>query len=164
MKLIDSSCLICLFKEINRPFILSFWKKRGYDIVITNEVYSEIKKNPLTDKLIEDEIKNGNLSIKDLISKEELEEFRKRHPQLGIGECSIIIFAKKLNLSKQRYYAVIDDRKAYSIAKTYDVKLTGTYGLLKTLKEKGEIETKIFDDCKEKMAKSNFRINFDKIK
>ena len=116
MKLVDSSCLVCVFTEINRSFILMDWIKRGYQIVITDEVYREIQNNEKTNKIISPEIKKGNIKINNGISKQELELFRTRFPMLGVGERSIILESLKLNKSKKRYYAILDDGAARKIA------------------------------------------------
>jgi hypothetical protein len=34
MKLVDSSCIISVFNEIKKPFIIMNWMKRDYDFVV----------------------------------------------------------------------------------------------------------------------------------
>jgi len=135
MKLADSSCMVCVFTEINRPFILMDWMKRGYQIIITEQVHKEIQNNEKTNKLVNPEIKKGNIKINNLITEPELITFRTRYPVLGLGESSVILTALKLQKEKKRYYAILDDGNARKIASKLSVNLTGTYGLLKTLKE-----------------------------
>ena len=163
MKLVDSSCLVCVFTEINRPFILMDWIKRGYQIIITHEVYKELQDNEKTNKIIVSEIKKENIKINNIITKQELDAFRTRYLRLGIGECSVILTSLKMNKSKKRYYAILDDGAARKVASKLGVNLTGTYGLLKTLKEKGHIDETLFIQCKQDMEKSNFRIDFNKV-
>lgn len=164
MKIADTSCIVCIFVELNRPYILMDWTKRGYQIVLTEEVYQELIQNRNTIQTINPEIKNGNIKIQKFITENELEEFRTRYPILGKGESSVIVAALRLNHQKHRYYAIIDDANARKIAIKLGVNLTGTYGLLKILKEKSYIDEKEFDTCKCDMNKSRFRINFDKVK
>jgi len=164
MKLADSSCMICVFNEINRPYILMDWMKRGYKIVITQQVFNELKDNKQTFKKVNPEIKKGNIDIKSSIKDAQLEAFNKRYPTLGIGESSSILTALNLKKQGKRYYLVLDDAQARKVAKGLNLNLTGTYGLLKTLMEKRHIDEKKFQDCKSLMEKSNFRINFNKIK
>ncbi|MBN1157710.1 hypothetical protein JXA85_08890 [Candidatus Woesearchaeota archaeon] len=163
MKIVDSSCLICLFSEINRPFILLRWRKRGYRIVLTQEVHDELQVNKDTKKKVDPYVNKKEIVIESIIKEDELQVFRKRHPTLGIGESSVILTGIKLNKTGKRYYAILDDSNARKIAKKYGITFTGTYGLLKTLVEKGEIEQDIYEQCKKDMEKSNFRINFDKV-
>lgn len=164
MKLADSSCIVCVFTEINRPFILMDWMKRGYQIVITEQIHKELQENEKTNKIVSQEIKKGNIKINNSITKQELIAFRTRYPVLGIGESSVILTALKLQNEKKRYYAILDDGNARKIASRLGINLTGTYGLLKTLKEKGYIDEQLFTQCKEEMGKSKFRIDFNKVK
>ena len=164
MKLPDSSCIICVFNEIYKPFILTNWIKHGYEIVITYQVYRELQENEVTANKIKYEIKKGNIKIINLIKEEDFQKFRNRYPILGDGEISVILTGIELNKQEKKYYAILDDKKARKVAISNKVKLTGTYGLLKALVSKGFIKTKQFYECKELMKKSKFRINFDKIK
>ena len=164
MKLADSSCIVCVFTEINRPFILMDWMKRGYQIVITEQIHKELQENEKTDKLVSPEIKKGNIKINNLITEQELITFRTRYPILGLGESSVILTALKLQKEKKRYYAILDDGNARKTASKLGVNFTGTYGLLKTLKEKGHIDEQTFNQCKQEMEKSKFRIDFNRIK
>ena len=163
MKLADSSCIVCVFTEINRPFILMDWMKRGYQIVITEQIHKELQENEKTNNIVSPEIMKGNIKINNLITEQELISFRTRYPVLGIGECSVILAALKLQKEKKRYYAILDDGNARKIASRLGINLTGTYGLLKTLKEKGHIDEQLFNQCKEEMGKSKFRIDFNKV-
>jgi predicted nucleic acid-binding protein len=164
MKIADSSCLVCVFEEINRPYILLDWIRRGYQIILTEEVYNELKENEKTISKVQPEIVKGNIRVQSIITQEELNNFRVRYPILGKGESSVILTALKLNDQKRRYYAVLDDDKARKVAAKLGVNLTGTYGLLKKLKEKGYLDEKQFNLCKQDMGRSKFRIDFDKIK
>lgn len=164
MKLADSSCMVCIFAEINKPFILMDWVKRGYQIIITEQVYKELQNNEKTHKIVSPEIKKGNIKVNTIITEQELKIFRTRYPFLGLGESSVILTALKLQQEKKRYYAILDDGNARKIASRLGINLTGTYGLLKTLKEKGHIDEQMFNQCIQEMEKSKFRIDFKKVK
>jgi predicted nucleic acid-binding protein len=164
MKLVDSSCIICLFNEINRPYILTHWFDKQYQIVVTQQVYGELQRNPQTKQKVDTEIKNGRIKIENLVAQNELDSLKNRYPTLGEGELSIIQAALKLNTGAKKYYAVLDDGNARKVATKLNVRLTGTFGLLKALKDKGWIDENHFKLCKEAMDKSNFRINFNVVK
>ena len=83
---------------------------------------------------------------------------------LGVGECSVILTALEMDKNNKKYYAILDDKNARKIANNLGIRMTGTFGLLKTLKEKQMIDELTFEQCKKDMEKSKFRINFDKIK
>jgi len=60
---------------------------------------------------------------------------------------------------------ILDDKNARKVASQLGLNLTGTYGLLKTLKEKGHITESMFITMQTRYGKNlNSRINFDKIK
>lgn len=164
MKLVDSSCLICLFTGINRPFILLDWIKQGYKIVITDQVNKELQVNESSYKQIFPEIKKGNISIDNIISDDEIATFNLRYLRLGKGESSVILEAIKCNKENKRCYAVLDDLRARKVASSLGVKLTGTYGLLLKLKEKGCITEIDFNKYLQELQKSKFRLNLEKIK
>jgi predicted nucleic acid-binding protein len=156
--------MVCIFAEINKPFILMDWVKRGYQIIITEQVYKELQNNEKTHKIVSPEIKKGNIKVNTIITEQELKIFRTRYPFLGLGESSVILTALKLQQEKKRYYAILDDGNARKIASRLGINLTGTYGLLKTLKEKGHIDEQMFNQCIQEMEKSKFRIDFKKVK
>lgn len=163
MKLVDSSCLICLFDEINKPFILLDWKRNGHQIIITDQVNDEIKCGDAY-KSISPEIKNGNIEVKNLVSQKELDSFRYRYLKLGKGESSIILAAMKYNKEQKKYYAVLDDKDARKVAKELGVNLTGTYGLLLKLKEKSCITEDVCNQCIQQLKESKFRLDVEKLK
>lgn len=138
--------------------------KKGYEIVITTQVYEELSNNINTRKSIEPNIQKGEIKVKDLVDKSELESFKRGHPELGKGELSIIKASLNLKNRGKKYYAVIDDGKARKFAKSFGIRVTGTYGLLKTLKDKKEISEEEYLRCLSEMEKSNFRIDFSKLK
>ena len=164
MKLADTSCVVCVFTELNCPFILMDWLKRGYKITITNQVHKELTENERTKSSVIPEIQSGKICVNGEISENEVIAFRTRYPKLGLGECSVILTALKLNQEKKKYYAILDDKDARKTALKLGITMTGTYGMLKALREKNMIDEQTYNTCKDKMEKSKFRINFDKIK
>jgi len=128
-----------------------------------SEVYKELEENESTITKVRPEIENGNIKIQTSITQKELDDFRIRYPILGKGECSVILTSLKLNQQKEDTYAILDDGNARKVAAKQGVNLTGTYGLLKTLKEKGHINEEQFNQCKQDMSKSKFRIDFNKV-
>ncbi|MDK2939650.1 MAG: hypothetical protein PWQ51_1815 [Methanolobus sp.] len=164
MKLVDSSCIICLFNEINKPHILLDWLDHDYKIVITNHVFDELQENENTKVKLDSEIAKGNIIVQNITSNDQLIALKNRYPYLGMGELSVIQLALDFNKHGERYYAVLDDGRARKVASKLGVNLTGTYGLLKTLKQKNYIDEEHFELCKIEMSNSNFRINFNVVK
>lgn len=159
MKLADTSCLICVFGEIKKPFILMDWMKSGHRIVITKQVFDELQGRADTKSKVNPEIEKGNIKVENVIGDKEIVDFQGKNPRLGKGEISVILFALKLNEQKKKCYAVIDEKKGRGVAEKLGVNLTGTFGLLKTLRSKGFINESCFNECKEAMEKSTtFRL------
>ena len=127
-----------------------------YEINITEQVNKELKNNEKTYRVIYPEIQKGDVKVKDMINEEELKVFRNRYPSLGMGESSVILTALKMQKDKKRCYAVLDDKKSRDVASRLGVNLTGTYGLLKALKERKHIDDNKFNECKREMRKSKY--------
>lgn len=140
------------------------WMKHGYNIVLTGQVYEELQENNETIQEVDAEIKKGDIKVINMINEECFQKFKNRHPILGKGEISVILTAIELNAQNKKYYAIIDDKKARIVANEYHVNLTGTYGLLKTLLMKGYLTQNQFDECKNDIKNSKFRIDLNKIK
>jgi len=162
MKIIDSSCLICLLVEINFPESFDLWKKEGYAVCIPMEVYNEISKSQTKSKL-EKSIKENKIIVLAKIKEEDLAKFQNRHPNLGRGEIAVIIHAIEAKNKEERYYAVLDDKNARNTAQRNQLKFTGAYGLIKALNTKGAISLEEFSDKVRKMKKSSFRIDIEGI-
>lgn len=163
MKILDTSSVICTFTEINEPEILLMWKHRGHELTIPNVVYNELCANKNTILKVRPYTEDGRISITTTISDDDIKKFKIRHITLGNGEISVILYSIRLNKIGKKYYAVIDDKQARKIAKQYNVNLTGTFGLLLGLRNKGLIDTKYYDKVKEKFRNSQFRINVDEL-
>jgi len=69
------------------------------------------------------------------INHEFIESFRKRM-NIGSGEASVIIYSLKY---KQNTICFIDELRARKIAKRYQIKVSGTIGVLMKMEEKGII-------------------------
>ena len=163
MKILDTSAVICTFTEINEPEILLKWKDRGHELTIPNVVYRELCANTNTISKVKQYTENGSISITTTTNDDEIKTFKLRHLNLGNGEISVILASIGLNKTGKKYYAVIDDKQARKVAKQYNVNLTGTFGLLMTLKSKGLIDIKYYNKIREKFKNSGFRINVDEL-
>ena len=114
----DTSCLI-LFDKINRIGLLRDCYKNVY---VTPEIVAEFGK-PLPDWIKVKEAKNETL-------KQTLNQM------LGAGESSAIAVFFEIPNSLM----AIDDLKARKIAKSLNLKITGTLGILVKAKEAGHID------------------------
>ncbi len=163
MKLLDTSCLVCLFTEINSPDILYKWIERGYNVCIPFEVFSELQSSHQTKNHVDKDINQKKISVLEKIDQSQFNQFKNRHPYLGIGESAVILKAIEMEKSKQRCYAVLDDKKARVVAEKYGINFTGSYGLINALKARGLITQDQCDDAINKMKHSGFRIDLKRV-
>jgi len=163
MKLLDASVIICIYTEIKCPEILKHWRDQGYTINICKFVHNEIQNNSDTYEKVRPDISNNLIKCIQEVNTEEIEQFKNRHPNLGLGEIETIITGIKLKKLGKRNYCVIDDGLARKIAKKYGISLTGTYGLTKRLREKNVLNVSQYNLILEKLRGSKFRISFDKL-
>ena len=131
----DTSCLI-LFDKINRIDLLRHCYKNVY---VTPEIVAEFGK-PLQTWVKVKEVKNGTL-------KQTLNQI------LGAGESSAIAISFEILNS----LVAIDDLKARKIAKSLNLKITGSLGILVKAKEAGHIEK--LKPILQEIEQTDFRIS-----
>ena len=156
MKVLDSSSVIGLYKELNETKIILIWKDLGHESFITIEVHAELQKNETTYKLFRPDFKK-NIKLIEVAKPEEIIEFKNKYPYLGKGEISVILTGAKIKDNK--CYCILDDRKARKVAQQQGILFTGTLGMIKKLKEKEIITPEKFDEILKKAEKSKFRID-----
>ena len=126
----DTSVIIAFCTECKQPELLEKLKGKNNEIYIPNAVSDEIKETDITYKLLKD------LKIKKIIKnintldKNDILDFKNKHPYLNNGEIEVILWGMKLKNKNEKYCCVIDDGKARKIAELYKIKFTGTMGLL----------------------------------
>ena len=132
MKIIiaDSSTLITLLDTDNFSLLFDLFK----EIVITDEVYSEITQKFYHKEKIDAYIVSSRLKLIAIEHNEMYEMLRKR---LDRGESESIALAKKLGLP-----LIIDERKGRKIAQSLEINIIGFVGIVLKLLEK-EIISKI---------------------
>ena len=126
MKIIiaDSSTLITLLDTDNFSLLFDLFK----EIVITDEVYSEITQKFYHKEKIDAYIVSSRLKLIAIEHNEMYEMLRKR---LDRGESESIALAKKLGLP-----LIIDERKGRKIAQSLEIKIIGFVGIVLKLLEK----------------------------
>jgi len=131
----DTSCLIALERIVQLDILRRTFKV----IIITQEVYKEFG-NRLPDWIIIKEVKNKE-------KQNQLESF------LDNGEASSIALATEI----KNTLLIIDERKGRKIARTFNLEIIGTLGLLIKAKEKGVISN--LKDIVIDLKKSGFRVS-----
>jgi predicted nucleic acid-binding protein len=160
MKILDSTALIAVCANLNRPELITDFISEGYKIVVCDHVVNEIVKEPAKG-LLAKLIKEGKANVSSEVSTKELEEFRAVHPQLGLGECSVILLGLKQKQTGQNYCCILDDGVARKKAQQLELKFTGTIGMLQKLVSKNKLTEAAYDDIIYKLKQSGFRFDMN---
>lgn len=134
MKIFDATSLIAFLSEMKYPDGLRNLSKH-YKLIVPKGVASEIRKQP-GKKLLEDLQRE---KVLDLVSvdQQKLNEIQNENPQLHLGECEAITYAKFLS-GTQKVCILSDDLKARK--KFPNLNFKWTERLLDIMKEKGLID------------------------
>ena len=149
MKIIiaDSSTLITLLDTDNFSLLFDLFK----EIVITDEVYSEITQKFYHKEKIDAYIVSSRLKLIAIEHNEMYEMLRKR---LDRGESESIALAKKLGLP-----LIIDERKGRKIAQSLEIKIIGFVGIVLKLLEKEIISKTEALKIVQQVEENDFRLS-----
>lgn len=142
IKVFDTSSIVTLIKEIERPDVFEILFDMGYKIEIPLSVFGEIKK-PLQFDEIKIYLDKGMINIIKDVDTENFIKLKYRYPRLGNGEIEVLSQGKFYeNDGKIKYLCVIDDGLPREVAKESGVNYTGTFGVLDFMSSKGCFSTK----------------------
>ena len=149
MKIIiaDSSTLITLLDTDNFSLLFDLFK----EIVITDEVYSEITQKFYHKEKIDAYIVSSRLKLIAIEHNEMYEMLRKR---LDRGESESIALAKKLGLP-----LIIDERKGRKIAQSLEINIIGFVGIVLKLLEKEIISKNRAIKIVKQVEENDFRLS-----
>jgi len=149
MKIIiaDSSTLITLLDTDNFPLLFELFE----EIIITDEVYSEITYKFNHKKTIQYYLSTNKLQLQSIEDQELYEMLIKR---LDRGESQSIALAKKLELP-----LIIDERKGRNIAKELGIKIIGLIGIILKLMEKNIISKDRAIEIVQQVEENDFRLS-----
>jgi uncharacterized protein len=136
----DATAIIVLI-NIDRLDLLLRFKT---PIIITDEVYTEVTKQPRAKKSVDEHVVGGNFHIdnpKNIELKQDLSI------SLDSGEASSIALAIENKLP-----LVIDEKKGRKIATSYGVKVIGVIGIIKHLLSNG---TLLETECRDLLYELN---------
>ena len=112
MKILDASTIIAIIHEINRPDLIDKILKLGHKLVIPSYIIKSELLDKSTHEIICKCIKQKKIHVLEKNSFGEIQEFQKKFLGLGLGECDCILSYKKLNDNGEKYYCILDDKKA----------------------------------------------------
>ncbi len=160
MKILDSSVLIGIFDDINRPDVFDDILKLGHELVIPKYVQKELESKPSRIN-VQKLLKERKLKRIEINSLKEIETFQLVGHRLEYGEIDVILTYLKLGGCKNNVYCVLDDGDARKLASNSKLKHIGLIGLILMLEDKG---IKSFDEADEILTllyNSEFRMPKD---
>ncbi|MBN1503020.1 DUF3368 domain-containing protein [Candidatus Woesearchaeota archaeon] len=146
MKIISNTSPLIFLAKIEKLYLL-----KNYELTIPNVVFREVekKREDQTYFIIKKFIQDNKIKIQDV------ELLKKLPNSLGDGEKGVISLAVKEGVKN----VIIDEKKARTIAKSYNLIPKGTLALLATAVKKKEISER---ECKELilgLLKKGYRID-----
>jgi len=149
-KIFDTSSLVCILKEITYPGILDLCVRDGYELIIPQPVYEELRKNP------ESFAKFSALGTYTIVpvDPECCAKLKKRYSWMGDGEISVFCDGLSREQRGERYFCVLDDNRAKKKGRSLPLRTTGTVGLLKWQKQKGAISQEESEDIRRRFLNS----------
>lgn len=157
MKIFDTSSIICFLREIGFPKALDTCIEHGYRLIITQQVYDEIQKNP--DTLMAFTV-YGKFSIIPVNDTPCFEKLAKRYPWLHKGEISVLCLGLQKEREHLRYICIIDER-ARNLKDRLHLRIHGSLGLLLWQKQCRDLTRDECHDLYKRVKESSFRIPED---
>jgi predicted nucleic acid-binding protein len=157
MKILDTSSIVCLLKEIRFPKALDACISHGYRLTTTQQVYNEIRKNPET---FHEFSRYGKFTVIPVDDDPCFRMLAKRYPWLHTGEISVLCLGLHKEQAHERYICIIDER-ARNLRNKLHIRIHGTIGLLLWQKDRGDLSTRECQDLYKKIKESSFRITED---
>lgn len=134
MLILDASVLIAFFTELKKPELLKELAKNSFKILIPNAVFEELRSDP-NFQIVEEYCREGILEKLEPIPWEELRDLRLRYVGLHDGELEVIWWGNKFKEQGKIYMCVLDDDRARKKARSLELNLIGTVGVLNMMVE-----------------------------
>ena len=158
MKILDSSVIIAILKEINCPHIIDSLIQLKHKLIVPHSVYCEVIVGS-SKKLFQTLIDDGKITVLQLNTKSEIKNLQITYPYLGFGELDTILTYEKLFKSKKNLvHCILDDKSARRVAKRRGISHKGTIGLLYMMKERQIISTHEYAEIINDLKTSGFRL------
>ena len=135
LKIVDTSTLIGIISELDRPDLIDSIIKLGHTLAIAGHVNNELRKSDVRE-VVEGMVRQGKIRVFAASAAADMEGLKSEFPTLGLGESATLLLYGRVHL-RSRSYCILDDRQARQAAKNRSVPFTGLLGLLTLLKERG---------------------------
>ena len=156
MKILDSSVLIGIFDDINRPDIFDDILKLGHELAITKYVLKELLAKP-SNIYVQKLLKGDKLKLLEENSIEEIRAFQEQTYNLEDGETDVILTCLKFREYMDNIYCILDDKDARKATLELNIKRRGLWGLLDMLEERGIKSSDEVKEIKTLLKDSKFR-------
>ena len=156
MKILDSSVLIGIFDDINRPDIFDDILKLGHELAITKYVLKELLAKP-SNIYVQKLLKGDKLKLLEENSIEEIRAFQEQTYNLEDGETDVILTCLKFREYMDNIYCILDDKDARKATLELNIKRRGLWGLLDMLEERGIKSPDEIKEIKTLLKDSKFR-------
>ena len=156
MKILDSSVLIGIFDDINRPDIFDDILKLGHELAITKYVLKELLDKP-SNIYVQKLLKGDKLKLLEENSIEEIRAFQEQTYNLEDGETDVILTCLKFREYMDNIYCILDDKDARKATLELNIKRRGLWGLLDMLEERGIKSSDEIKEIKTLLKDSKFR-------
>ena len=160
MKILDSSVLIGIFDDINRPDIFDDILKLGHELAITKYVLKELLAKS-SNIYVQELLKEDKLRLLEENSIEEIRAFQEQTYNLEDGETDVILTCLKFREHMDNVYCILDDKDARKATLGLNIKRRGLWGLLDMLEERGIKSPDEIKEIKTLLKDSKFRIPKD---
>lgn len=135
IKVFDTSAILTIVIEAEKPKIFEMLVDEGYQIYIPKEVYKEINDISSIGQLL----KNSKIDLIPKINDAEIQAIKDRYQFFHDGEISVIIHGQNLQKQGVKCRCIIDEKDAKKYAKSNSLQVNGVLGLLLWLKAKKKI-------------------------
>ncbi len=157
--ILNASPIIAFFEELRSHRTLLLLKHLKYELYVPQAVRDDIVKEPSA-HLLSQCISDGDIVVLPSQGRDIAREFQLAHPALGTGELEVILHALDLR-TETEVVCILDDRPARRVARSLDLSIIGTVGILKLLRD-SRLTSRAEDSVlRKRLRSSSFRVGGD---
>ena len=156
MKILDSSVMIGILDELDRPDLIDKILELGHDLAVPKYVVETELRGKVQSR-VREMVESGKIEILGECSAKDLDDVLTTFPGMGRGEYHVMQSYRKMVVEGRKAYCILDERKARSYASKTDIKYTGLIGLLRMLKNRQILNERDAEGIGAALKDSGFR-------
>jgi len=156
MKILDATILIVIFKELKCATLIDSLLKLNHILVIPQHLLRKEILDELTLQGVTASVTAKKFTITNHNNLNEIKTFQNRYPNLGLGECDVILTCQKGITQNENIYCILDDKSARSVAKKLNIPFMGFLGLLKLMKVRNILSDTEIKHIHKKLKQTSF--------